>query len=122
MNDFKEYLVNIMAPGDHKHESITEAQDCPKCKPKILKAWGAFQTVKREKPELLIRPKPQFKPSEELTQMRGQLGDRLQRDKLYQRHIRLSFKGTPAESKREEERANSGFYKKHSDYQGVQYL
>ena len=117
----KDYIVSLLATG-HPHESMTDMLTCDYCGGKFKKAEKEYNRLRREKPELFGIKKPEFKPSTELKEMRGQLGDRLQRDKLYQKHIRLSFKGTPAESKREEERANSGFYTKHSDYHGVQYL
>ena len=116
----KKYLLSLLATG-HPHESMTSMLACNYCGGKFKKAEKEYNRLRREKPELFGIKKPEWKPSPELAEKRGQLAERLQRDKLYQKHIRLSFKGTPAESKREEERANSGFYKKHSDFQGVRY-
>ena len=70
----------------------------------------------KEKPELLKREKPKFKPSQELQGMWGDLQYRVENDKLYKKHLELSFKGTPEEKIREEKRANSGFYTRHSGY------
>ena len=117
----KNYIISLLATG-HPHESMSGMLACNYCGGKFKKAEKEYNRLIRDKPELFGVKQPEWKPSTELVKMREQLGDRLQRDKLYQKHIRLSFKGTPAESKREEERANSGFYTKHSDYQGVRYL
>ena len=122
MNDFKRQLINMMAPRDHKHFSLTEALACKPCQPRVLKAKALYDREIRKDPTLIQRPKPEFKPSQELIEKREQLGDRLKRDKLYKEHIRKSFFGTPAESKQEEERANSGYYERHSDYQGIKFL
>ena len=116
----KKYLLSLLDTG-HRHESMTSMLACNYCGGKFKKAEKEYNRLRRDKPELFGVKQPEWKPSEELVKMREQLGDRLQRDKLYQKHIRLSFKGTPAESKREEERANSGYYKRHSDYQGVNF-
>ena len=122
MNSGKRYLLSLLDTG-HRHESMTLMSECDYCSAKFKKAKEAYDRLVRENPEILLDfAKPEFQPSEELKKMREQLGDRLQRDKLYKKHIELSFKGTPAESKREEERANSGYYQKHSDYQGINFL
>ena len=116
----KDYIMSLLDTG-HRHESMTGMLACNYCGGKFKKAEKEYNRLRREKPELFGIKKLEFKPSSELQEMRGQLGDRLQRDKLYKEHIRLSFKGTPAEQQEEEDRANSGFYTKHSDYQGVRY-
>jgi len=122
MNSAKRHLLSLLDTG-HRHESITQMAECNYCGSKFKKAKEAYDRLVRENPEILLEyAKPDFKPSEELIKMREQLGDRLKRDKLYQKHIELSFKGTPTESKREEERANSGYYTRHGDYQGVRFL
>ena len=92
---------------------------CMTCGGKFKRAEALYDRMRKERPELFGIAKPEFRPSPRLSRMREQLGDRLRRDKLYQRHLKKSFFGTPAEIKREEDRANSGFYTRHSDYQGA---
>src|SRR3990167_7137806 len=117
----KKYIMSLLDTG-HRHESMTGMLACDYCGDRFKKAEKEYKRLQRQHPELFKVKKPEFKASLELTKMREQLGDRLQRDKLYKEHIRKSFFGTPAESKREEERANSGFYTRHSDYQGIKFL
>ena len=117
----KKYLMSLLDTG-HRHESMTGMLECTYCGEKFKKAEKEYNRLRRESPELFQIKKQEFKPSQELIKKREQLGDRLQRDKLYKEHIRKSFLGTPAESKREEERANSGYYTRHSDYQGIKFL
>lgn len=122
MNDFKKQLVNMMAPGDHKHLSLTDASLCKKCQPKILKAKALYDREIRRNPMLIQRSKPVFKPSAELEETHGQLVDRVKHDKLYRDHLLKSQYGTIEEQNKEADLANSGYYTKHSDYQGIRFI
>jgi len=72
--------------------------------------------MKRERPELFIRSKQEFRPSEKLREMHYQVVDRIKYDKLYRDHLWKSQYGTIEEQNKEADLANSGFYKKHSGY------
>ena len=103
--------------GGHQHESMTDTIKCSGCGNAFKKAEKEYNRLQRTNPELFDYKEPEYPDSPELNEMRNQLKDRLRRDPMYKKHLYLSFKGTPSERKRENERANSGFYTKYSDYQ-----
>ena len=72
--------------------------------------------MKMEKPELFIRPRPKFEPSDELKEMHEQVVDRVKHDKMYREHLWKSQYGTIEEQNKEADKVNSGFYKKNSGY------
>ena len=72
--------------------------------------------MRKEKPELFVRPRQEFQPSEELKEMNEQLVDRVKNDKMYRDHLLKSQYGTIEEQNKEADLANSGFYKKNSGY------
>lgn len=119
--DFKRQMMTYLDTG-HRHKDMTSMSACKHCGERFVKGLKLYNRMAREKPELFTREKPKFKPSAELEGKWGQLQDRVKRDKLYKKHLELSFKGTPEEREREEKRANSGYYTRHSDYQGVNFL
>ncbi|MEK9174027.1 MAG: hypothetical protein AAB845_02055, partial [Patescibacteria group bacterium] len=86
----------------HRHFSLQDASLCRKCQPKVLAAKQLYDKEIRKNPELIKRPKPNnFTPSEELKSMWDQLKERIKHDKLYQKHIDLSMKGTIEEQNKE---------------------
>ena len=109
--DFKKYMLGLLYTGHCKE--MSQALACKRCEPKFSKAWSEYNRLRKEKPELFIRKEPEFQPSPELKNTFEKLVDRVRNDKLYQEHLRLSLKGTPEERKRETDRANSGYYKRH---------
>ena len=117
--DVKNYIQGLMVTGGHRHESMTDTLRCVYCGNNFKKAERQYHWLRKEKPELFIKKEPEYKESEETAQMRQMLIDRLNRDKLYQEHIRLSEKGTLEEKIRENKRANRGYYRRHSNYEGI---
>ena len=111
--DVKKYMLGLLHTGHCKE--MFKALACKYCGTKFKKAEAEYNRLRKEKPELFIRKTPEFQPSPELKNMFDKLTDRVRNDKLYQEHLRLSLKGTPEEQKRETNRANSGYYKRHYD-------
>ena len=109
--DVKKYMLGLLHTGHCKEMSAALA--CKYCGTKFKKAEAEYNRLRRQHPELFIRKAPEFQPSPELKNMFDKLTDRVRNDKLYQEHLRLSLKGTPEEQKRETDRANSGYYKRH---------
>ena len=118
----KRHIINIMAPRDHKHLEMSQAFLCSSCGVRMKKAEKFYKEQLKKTPKEWIRKAPEYPDSPELNQMRTQLADRLKRDPMYKKHIELSFKGTSSERKRENVRANRGFYTRHSNYQAKKYV
>ena len=116
MNELKRILVRMMRPDGHRHLSMTDATLCKKCEPKVRAAKELYDKVVRKEPEILVRKKPEFKPSEELKEMWDNLQDRVKNDTLYKKHLERSFKGTVQEQNEEADKVNSGFYEKNTDW------
>ena len=116
-NSAKRHIMRLMATAGHRHQSMTDTLRCGTCSTNFKKAKREYTRLQKKDPKLFTREKPTYQNSAELNDMTEQLADRLKRDPLYKKHIELSFKGTPAERKREHDRANSGYYTKHSEYQ-----
>jgi len=110
----------MMRPDGHRHLSMTDATLCKKCEPKVRAAKELYDKVVRKEPEILVRKKPEFKPSEELKEMWDNLQDRVKNDTLYKRHLERSFKGTVQEQNEEADKVNSGFYEKNTDWKKTQ--
>lgn len=115
-NQFKRQLLTYLDTG-HRHGEISAMMKCTHCGERFKEGEKLYNRMKQEKPELFIYKKPEFKPSPKLQSMWERLQDRIKQDKLYRKHLELSFKGTPEERQREEDRANNGFYTKHSAYE-----
>ena len=111
-----------MVSGSHRHESMTDAARCSKCGNNFKKAERTYAHLRQTRPDLFIKKEPEYKETEELANTRQMLIDRVKRDKLYQEHIRLSQHGTREEKIRENKRANSGYYTRHSNYEGVRFF
>ena len=111
---FKKQLMTYLDTG-HRHADMTAMLACSHCGERFKEGERFYNRMRQEHPELFIRKKPKFEPSQELQSDWSDLQKRVKEDKLYRKHLELSFKGTPKERKREEDRANSGFYKEHSD-------
>ena len=116
MNKFKAQIIGMMRPVGHKHFSMTDAALCKECQPKVQAAKELYDKVVRRSPEVLDRAKPTFKPSEELKEMWDNLQERVKYDKMYKKHLELSFKGTVEEQNKEADKVNKGFYEKNSDW------
>ena len=116
------YIMRLMTTGGHRHQSMTDTLKCGTCSVRFKKAKSEYNRLRRQDPKLFTREKPKHQNSTELNEMTEQLADRLKRDPLYKKHIELSFKGTPAERARENERANRGYYERHSEYKPKQYI
>src|SRR3990167_186774 len=112
--DVKKYMLGLLRTG-HCTE-MSQALVCERCSPKFSKAWSEYNRLRKEKPELFIREKPKFQPSEELKEMHAQVVDRVKHDKMYRDHLWTSQYGTIEEQNKEADLANSGFYKKNSGY------
>ena len=113
--DFKRQLMTYLDTG-HRHPSMTEMMACDHCGDRFKKGEQFYNRMRKEKPELFVRPRQEFKPSEELKEMHGQLVDRVKHDKMYRDHLLKSQYGTIEEQNKEADLANSGFYKKNSGY------
>ena len=111
----KKHLLTYFATG-HRHADMTSMAACNYCGDRFKKGEALFNRMRKEKPELFIRPKQEFKPSEELREMHAQVVDRVKHDKLYRDHLWKSQYGTIEEQNKEADLVNSGFYKKNSGY------
>ena len=104
----------MMAPGDHKHLSMTDATQCKSCGYKMVKAQREYNRLIHEYPDKFVRKQPEepFSPyTENLGQM---LEDRIKNDTLYQNHLKKLAFGTPEEKQKEMRRMKNGFYEKHT--------
>ena len=115
--DVKKYIQGLMVSGSHRHESMSDTVKCSKCGDNFKQAERTYARLRQERPDLFIKKEQEYEEKPELANMRQMLIDRLKRDKLYQEHIRLSQNGTREEKIRENKRANSGYYQKHSTYE-----
>ena len=112
---FRRQLMTYLDTG-HRHNIMSEMMNCDYCGKRFKAGEKFYNRMRKEKPELFIREKPQFQPSEELKEMHGQLVDRVKNDKMYRDHLLKSQYGTIEEQNKEADLANSGFYKKNSGY------
>ena len=112
---FKRQLMTYLDTG-HRHAEMSQMMSCAHCGDRFKKGEELYNRMRKERPELFIREKPKFEPSEELKEMHGQLVDRVKYDKMYRDHLLKSQYGTIEEQNKEADLANSGFYKKHSGY------
>lgn len=103
----------------HRHASMTDCLACSHCGDRFKKGEQLWNRMRRERPELFTRQKPQFQPSQKLQNDWDMLQERVKNDKLYRKHLELSFNGTPEERKREEDRANKGFYSRFYSEGGI---
>ena len=110
----------MMRPDGHRHLSFGDATLCRRCQPKVLGAKQLYDKVVRSNPEVLVRAQPKFKPSDELKEMWSGLQERVKYDKLYKKHLDLSFHGTLDEQNKETDRVNAGFYEKNSEWRKEQ--
>lgn len=115
--DAKRYITGLLDTG-HKHEAMSGMLACEYCGDKFKKAEKEYNRLRREKPELFTYKKPEYPDSPEYQKQVGMLADRLKKDKLYKEHIRLSFFGTEQEKTREDNRANTGYYKRFYEEDG----
>ena len=114
--DVKKYMMGLLRTG-HCTE-MGKALACKYCGTKFKKAEKEYNRLRKEKPELFQREEPEFKPSPKLRTMFEQLVERINKDKLYRRHLERSQYGTPEEQEREATLADSGYYKKHYEEGG----
>lgn len=112
---FKNWLIGELQRG-HRHESISEKLRCYECGDHFKRVQSVYERETRNNPNIVKREHA-FKKSPEYERMADQLADRLKRDPMYREHLRKSYFGTEAERILEAKRANSGYYKKHSDYE-----
>ena len=110
----REMIRRLTLP--HKHEAMTDAAKCSDCGVKYKEAEKWYREKARQHPEWFKRKTPEMKRSPKYAEMANQLEARLKSDPLYQKHLRVSAFGTPEEKALEAKRANSGFYKKYSEY------
>src|SRR3990167_165695 len=112
---FKRQLMTYLDTG-HRHADMTSMLSCDHCGDRFKKGEALYNRMRKEKPELFIREKPKFQPSEELKEMHAQVVDRVKHDKMYRDHLWTSQYGTIEEQNKEADLANEGFYKKNSGY------
>ena len=112
---FKKQLMTYLDTG-HRHADMTSMLSCDHCGDRFKKGEALYNRMRKEKPELFIREKPKFQPSEELKEMHAQVVDRVKHDKMYRDHLWTSQYGTIEEQNKEADLANEGFYKKNSGY------
>lgn len=110
----KKYLMTLLYTGHCK--TMSGALACNYCGDKFKKGEAEYNRLRREKPELFGIKESEFLPSQKLNDMRDQIAYRVKHDKLYREHLRKSQYGTIEEQNREADKANRGFYKKHSNY------
>ena len=110
--DAKRELMAYLDTG-HRHESMTAMSLCKHCGERFKKGEAFYNRLRKEKPELFIYNRPEFKPSKETRNLFAGLMDRIQRDKLYQRHLKRLSRGTEEEKDEEIKKSNEGYYRKH---------
>ena len=118
---FKNYLMGLLKLK-HQHldplsqqPSMSVALQCDECGKQVIKAQEIYNRMRKEHPEEFVYKKPEFIPSPELEKQYGMLRDRVKNDKLYRKHIERLTRGSEAEKDFEIARANSGFYKTHTE-------
>ena len=121
MNEITKHIVRIMAPGDHRHENMTDASKCHSCGLKFQKAKKEYDRLYQEYPERFARKEPEGF-DRETENMGDMLTERLKQDKMYKEHIRKLAFGTPEEKQVEQARWRNGFYKKHTGDNIKKYL
>ena len=112
--DIKRHIINIMAPGDHKHREMTEASQCKSCGHKFLKARSEYDRLRKQYPEKFIRKEPDIPLSSRIENMDDMLGERIKNDSLYREHLKKLAYGTLEEKAREHIREMRGFYTRHT--------
>jgi len=118
---FKRELMTYLDTS-HRHPDMTSMMACAHCGERFKKGEALYNRMRKEKPELFVREKPKFEPSEKLKEMHGQLVDRVKHDTAYRDHLYKSQYGTIEEQNKEADLANSGFFKKNGDYRGIRIL
>jgi len=113
--EFKRQLMTYLDTG-HRHAEMSAMMACKHCGSRFKKGEALYNRVRKEKPELFVRPRQAFQPSEEWREMHEQVVDRIKYDKMYREHLWKSQYGTIEEQNKEADLANQGFYKKNSGY------
>jgi len=112
----KNYIMGLMTSGGHKHAEMSQTLQCKYCGERMKKAEGEYNRLRRERPEKFAKKERDYLPDYPLDAGTARnlelLEDRMKRDKLYQRHIRLLLDGTPEERRQETARANAGFFRR----------
>jgi len=117
---FKKWLIGEFRRGC-RHDLMSEKLKCSECGNNFKRVQAIYNREVKKNPQI-VRRTFNYPDSPELNEMRNALAERLKKDPMYKKHLELSFKGTPAEKKRENERANKGYYTRHSDYQPKKWL
>ena len=115
--EFKKYMMSLLNTGGHCKE-MKLALNCKYCGTKFKKAEAVFNRYKRENPELVTYKQPEFQASEKTRGLFGQLLDRINKDKLYKRHLKRMAYGTEEEKDREIALFNKGYYRSHYEKNG----
>ena len=110
--DLKRHMMGLLNTQGHCRE-ISRALFCEVCGPKMQKAKGLYDRLKREEPELLVYKRPEFKPSEDTKEMFGKLMERVKKDSVYRKHLEKLAHGTEEEKDKEIKKSNEGYYRTH---------
>ena|SRR3990167_9785896 len=99
------------------HESMGDMAKCNKCAGQFKRVERIYREKVKTNPELLKRETPKKPMSKEGAKMYEDMEFRLKHDPMYKWHLNKLARGTASEKKREGERWDSGYYKKHNDLQ-----
>ena len=114
---FKKELMTKLSTG-HRHESMTDMAKCAHCGKRFKEGEALFNRMRRENPELVTYKQPEFQASEKTRGLFGQLLDRINKDKLYKRHLKRLAWGTEEEKDKEIALFNKGYYRSHYEKDG----
>lgn len=114
---FKRVLMGLIRAPDHRHESMTQASQCSSCGERFQEGLALYKRYRREHPEDAWQ-RPQYALSPELRNRFNLLVDRVQKDKLYRRHVLRLAHGTEEEKDEEIKKSNEGYYTTHYEEGG----
>lgn len=115
-NKLKNWLIGEFRRGGHRHESMSEAIACGRCGANFKRVERIYKEKVKNNPELLKREQPKKPLSAKGAELYNAMETRLKNDPMYKWHLKKLAHGTASEKKREGERWDSGYYKKHSDF------
>ena len=110
----KNHIVRMLAPGDHRHLSMTDAAQCKSCGKKMVYAKKEYNRLTRQYPDKFVRKAPQEGFDRKTENLGDMLQERIKMDTLYRNHLKTLAFGTPEERAREQKRMMNGFYEKYT--------
>ena len=116
MTEIKDWLIGEFRRTGCRHESMKDAMACSKCGENFKRVERIYNQKVKANPELVKRPEPKRVLSAKGAEMYNAMEFRLKNDPMYKWHLKTLAQGTASEKKKEWERWESGYYKKHNDF------